>query len=130
MAQLKRQAADCEKLLDFAAREQRLAAAKEAYAGMDRKRAVPLADLVRSALPDSHVDVRPRDSAPLADGWSLRSADVTLDDASFADAGKLMVEAARVRPPWRVVECSVTPGARPGAGRVSLMMEAIEVVEK
>ncbi|MFH0908827.1 MAG: hypothetical protein V1929_08700 [bacterium] len=125
-AQLKRRASDYGKLVALAARQEDIAAAKSVFEELDRKRAVPMADLVQSGLPGVRVEVRPRDATPLAGGWSLRSVDVTLDDVDIAVASRLLAAAAVARPPWRPVEIAVTALDRPGAGRVSLMMEAIE----
>jgi hypothetical protein len=81
---------------------------------------------VQSELPGVHADVRPRDAASLAGGWSLRGADVTLDDVDFASVSRLLAAAAAARPPWRATEIAVTASDRPGAGRVSLVMNVIE----
>jgi len=125
-AQLKRKAVDYGRLLALAGGQDKLAAAKRVFDGLDRKRAVPIADLVQSELPGVRAEVRPRDAAPLVDGWSLRSADVTLEDVDFAVVSRLLVAAAATRPPWRPAEIAVTASDRPGVGRVSLMMEAVE----
>lgn len=124
--QLKRRAADYAKLLALAARQEKLAAAQGVFEGLDRKRAVPMADLVQSELPGVRAEVRPRDATALAGGWSLRAADVTLEDVDFSAVSRWLVAAAATRPPWRVAEIAVAASERPGAGRVNLMMEVVE----
>lgn len=125
-AQLKRKSADYAKLLAMAVQQEKLVAAQGVFEGLDRKRPVPMADLVQSVLPGVRAEVRPRDAIALAGGWSLRGADVTLEDVDFAAVSRLLGAAAETRPPWRVAEIAVSASERPGAGRVSLMMEVIE----
>ena len=124
--ELKRRAADYSKLLDLSARQEKVAAAEKTFEQLNRKHPVPMNDLVQSSLPGIRADIRPRDPAMLADGWLLRGADVTLDDIALVTAARFLSDAAAGRPPWRATESAVTASGRPGTGRVSLSMEAVE----
>jgi hypothetical protein len=70
--------------------------------------------------------VLPRDARPVGDGWMATTVEVVLDDAPLDSVSKVAGEGAALQPPWRVAEVSITASDRPGYGRVSLLLEAIE----
>lgn len=126
LAQLQRRADDYARIQALGADAERARAVLRARAELGRDRAVPVDDLVMSAFPGLSPQVQPRDVRPVADGWLVRSVEVVLDDAPLSGVGKLSVEGAALRPPWRIAEVSITASDRPGHGRVSLLLEAIE----
>jgi hypothetical protein len=120
MSQIRRKGADLEKLQGLQARtEQTFSAMKMLEDAGDPP---AIADM----LANRGAEVRPHEDAPLIEGWFLKSADVIFNEIALADAAGFMADAENQRPPWRVAECTITPGGAPGVGRVALVMESLE----
>lgn len=94
----------------------------------------PLGDLVRAILPDAPCNVRERDARTAAEGWTVRSTEVSFDRLRLEDLGRLLeraesqaASAPDQRPPWRLAECTIASSdTSPGSGRVNLVFEALE----
>lgn len=89
----------------------------------------PIDPLIRSAFPGVETQQRLRESRPVADGWTLRSVEVTIERIRLADLSRLLDRCGETgeRPPWRLSE--ITIGAQDqvaGFGRATLVFEALE----
>ncbi len=103
------------------------AAVVRLFDALPESRPAPLRELIDRQMPGVTADVRPRESVPVAAGWSARTVDVVFENAALADIARFIGVAADGRPPWRVREFSISSSAqKPGAGRVSLLLEAME----
>jgi hypothetical protein len=125
-AQMARRAGDLAQLQALSVDARRAEEALRARAAMGRERALPVEDLLMSAFPGLEAQVQPREKQPLGDGWFARTVEVVLEEAPLAGIGKLAEEGGALRPPWRVAELSIVASDRPGIGRVTLVLEAIE----
>ena len=63
---------------------------------------------------------------PLADGWQRRETLLTLTAIPYADLPAFCDEAARQRPPWRLVEADLRPSSTPATGDAVLLFESLE----
>jgi hypothetical protein len=85
-----------------------------------------LGDALAAAVGEGRWELREKGATGLPGGWALRSVSATLADGGLEALGRLLAEAARQRPPWRLQQCSITAGESPGTGRASLELERIE----
>lgn len=103
-------------------------AAIDAFEKLPQKSPVSLADLAKEVVKDAQASARNRDERPVADGWTLRTAEVTFENVKLEDATRFVAQAGAggQSPPWRLAECSVTATDQPGYGRVTLLLEGLE----
>lgn len=88
---------------------------------------VRIEELARDLLPGRSLTVRSTESRPAVPGWTLHKVNVDLTDLSGSELGRWLEAAAAAKPPWAVVECTLT--AAPVQGRLAkagLVMEAVE----
>lgn len=90
----------------------------------------PLDRLAAGRFPDGSATATPRSATPLTDGWQLRETLLTLSSVPYAELPAFCDDAARQRPPWRLVEADLRPGATPGTGDARLLFEAPERVQE
>ncbi|HPF98952.1 MAG TPA: hypothetical protein PLE77_02720 [Kiritimatiellia bacterium] len=118
-----------EKLRVLQAGCDRETAAIELYEKLPQHTPAPLDNLLRSAFPGIETQQRLRESRPLAEGWTLRSVEVTIDRIRLADLSRLLdrVSESGNRPPWRLAELNISAQDQvPGFGRATLVLEALE----
>lgn len=106
---------------------------EEAVALFDRlpaKKPLALNELAAELLPGVQSSIRLRESRPAAAGWTVRNVEASFENVRLADLSRFLERAlaASDRPPWRLVECSITasPQGGAGTGRASLTLEALE----
>lgn len=88
---------------------------------------VSLETLTRTVLPDRGLTVRITESLPCVPGWTLRKVSVELTDIAGDDLEKWLQAGAAARPPWAVVECTLTAAPVPGRlSKAALVMETVE----
>lgn len=86
----------------------------------------PLDRLAAGRFPDGSATASPRTAVPLADGWQRRETLLTLSSIPYADLPAFCDEAARQRPPWRLVEADLRPSSAPATGDAVLLFESLE----
>ncbi len=86
----------------------------------------PLDRLAAGRFPDGAATAAPRTAVPLADGWQRRETLLTLTAIPYADLPAFCDEAARQRPPWRLVEADLRPSSAPATGDAVLLFESLE----
>lgn len=124
---MKRKYADMDRLLALQDARAGDLAAVAAFDQLPDKKPAPLAELAAAALPGARPTIRQRESRPAADGWSVRSAEVTFDAVALPDLARFLAKAEETRPPWRLVEFNATALEQSPAGaRVSVVLEALE----
>ena len=102
-------------------------AALQPFEGLKSTEPVSLADLAKKSFADARPDLRFRESRPAAGGWRVDTADVLLEKVRMAEVSLFVLAAENQRPPWKLVECSMTAGEQaPGYGRAVLVFEALE----
>ncbi len=127
LGQMARRQADHSKLLDLQAQAQTSRSALELFETLPSKKAPPLKELVSQAGITSAPDIRPREDSPAAEGWTVRSSELSFEQVRLADLARLIKLAAQARPPWRLRECVITASEQaPGDGRVTLALETLE----
>jgi hypothetical protein len=88
----------------------------------------PLDRLAAGRFPEGAATASPRTAVPLADGWQRRETLLSLTAIPYAELPAFCDEAARQRPPWRLVEADLRPSSNPGIGDASLLFESLERV--
>lgn len=86
----------------------------------------PLDRLASGRFPDGSVTAVPHSAEPLVDGWQRRETLLALANISYADLPAFCGEAARQRPPWRLVEADFRPSSVQGIGDARLLFESLE----
>lgn len=86
----------------------------------------PLDRLAAGRFPDGAATAVPRTAVPLADGWQRRETLLTLTAIPYADLPAFCDEAARQRPPWRLLEADLRPSSAPATGDAVLLFESLE----
>jgi hypothetical protein len=86
----------------------------------------PLDRLAAGRFPDGSAIAAPRSAVPLVDGWQRRETLLTLTSVSYSELSAFCDEAARQRPPWRLVEADFHPSSTLAAGDATLLFESIE----
>ena len=125
--QLERKVADLGRLRKWQEERQDHLAALQPFEALKSPSPVLLADLAKKSFADARPDVRFREARPAADGWRVNTADVLLEKVRMADVSLFILAAENQRPPWKLVECSMTAGEQsPGYGRAVLVFEALE----
>lgn len=87
-----------------------------------------LETLTHTIMPGRSLTVRVTELLPCVPGWTFRKAGVEFNDIAGEDLGKWLQAGAAARPPWAVVECTLT--AAPVAGRLSKAALVMETVER
>jgi hypothetical protein len=124
---LRRKAADLELLRGLAADQVRNAAAIAMFEALPSKTPPPLGELVNTAVPGARYNLRLKESRPAQAGWSVRSIEISFEELKLSDLATFLERAENKRPPWRLVECSLTAsGESPGRGRAVLVLEGLE----
>ena len=101
-------------------------AALQPFEGLKSTEPVSLADLAKKSFADARPDLRFRESRPAAGGWRVDTADVLLEKVRMAEVSLFVLAAENQRPPWKLVECSMTAGEQaPGYGRAVLAIDAV-----
>ncbi len=125
--QLRRKAADLELLRALAADQVRNEAAIAMFEALPSKTPPPLGELVNTSVPGARYNLRLKESRPAKAGWSVRSIEISFEDARLADLAPFLERAGSRRPPWRLVACDLTAsGESPGRGRAVLVLEGLE----
>ena len=125
--QLERKVADLGRLRKWQAEHLDDLAALQPFETLKSREPVSLADLARKSFADARPDLRFRESRPAAGGWRVNTADVLLEKVRLPEVSLFVLAAENQRPPWKLVECSVTAsGQSPGYGRAVLVFEALE----
>ena len=125
--QLERKIADLGRLRTWQAEHLDDLAALQPFEALKSPTPVSLADLAKKSFTDARPDVRFREARPAAGGWRVNTADVLLEKVRMADVSLFILAAENQRPPWKLVECSMTAdGPSPGYGRAVLVFEALE----
>lgn len=102
-------------------------AAIDAFNALTTTRPAALSEMAKEALPGVVPDLRERDMRKLASGWSAREVEVIVSEFELEQLTAFVKRAEESRPPWRLVECGiVASGSRPGLGRATLVMEALQ----
>ncbi len=124
VGQLARRRSDLIQLQGLAERQARQQSAFQTVAASGGT-PVDLATWLREQQPALAFDISNRESVSLREGWSVRRVDARLADATLADISSLLTRLESLRPPWRLVEVTLTAGASPGRGRVALLLETL-----
>ena len=97
------------------------------FAELKRVAPAPIADLVKSVIPDSAPEIHEPPPQPVVPGWSAQRAEISFAGVSLDRLARFIVQAESQRPPWRVVECAIRAPAPPGdTAPVRLVVEALE----
>ena len=97
------------------------------FEGLEKTHPEPVADLLKSALPDASPEIRERESPPPPAGWTARRLEVSFASIPLSKLADFIVLAEGKRPPWRVVECTIKAVPQPAdCGQVKLLLEALE----
>ena len=124
---LKRRGQDLERLRALQSERSRDLAAVDMFNRLPTQVALPLADLAAAVMPDNRPSLRPRESRPAAEGWSVRSTEASFDNVKLADLVRFLARAEESRPPWRLIEFHATASEKsPANARVTVLMEALE----
>lgn len=75
---------------------------------------VPLATVLREALPGRDATLRELDPPPTLPGWSARRTRVVFAGISGAEMGRFLDDAARRQPAWSLLECTLIAAPTPG----------------
>lgn len=101
-------------------------AAKELFSYLTNAVPGPLTGIIGKNMPG----VRPDDTRPgrreIADGWILHEQEIVFPDVAFADVMSFLKEAEGLRPPWMLKTCLFKTGSRPGTGKVTICLVAVE----
>lgn len=132
--QLQRKMGDLAELRELGGEDARRQAALAVFETLPSKRPRPIGEILSATLPGAQPTSRQREARPADGGWSVRSVELLFDQVGLADLGRFLAQAESMpespgdrRPPWRVAEINVTASdGPPGAGRVSLTVEALE----
>lgn len=127
--QLKRKTDDLRELHALSRQEAHDLEAVAAFERLPSSHAASLNDLASAAVPAVQPTIRPRESRPAAQGWTVRSLEMSFPEIWLTDFAKIAEKAAEEsgRPPWRLSELAVTASqGQPGAGRVTAVFEALE----
>jgi hypothetical protein len=63
-----------------------------------------LSVLVREYLPGIKVDIKPRETTPAMDGWSMKRYDVRIDRVAAGPLAEFLAACENARPPVRIVD--------------------------
>ncbi len=97
------------------------------FEALKSREPVSLADLAKKSFTETRPDLRFRESRPAAGGYRVNTADVLLEKVRLAEVSLFVLAAENQRPPWKLVECSMTASEQaPGYGRAVLVFEALE----
>jgi hypothetical protein len=100
-------------------------AAMRVFEGLSNTSPVPLADLCHAAVSNTTPEIRERESRNLVSGWTLQQMEVVFSEVNLNLIPGFLQAAEIQRPPWRLVECTLTSSRRAdGLGRAVLVLEA------
>lgn len=86
----------------------------------------PVAELLRRVLPEAVAEVRAVAAPAAPAGWVRRRVEATVRNVPLEALGRFLYNAETGRPPWRVVECHIVAGPRPGeAEQASVILETL-----
>ena len=127
LKQIARRRMDMAQLQELQRRQAGDRRALDAYEKLESRTAPALKFLAAKAGLQPAPQIRQRDDQPAAGGWTLRSVEMQFEPAKMAAVASFIQMAGEGRPPWRLVECSLTAaGPQPGMARINLAMETLE----
>lgn len=101
-------------------------AALRVFEGLSNAQPVSLASISRAIITNTAPEIRERETRNLAAGWTLWQMEVAYSDIELDQLPGFLQTAATQRPPWRLVECTLTSSRHAdGWGRAVLIMEAV-----
>jgi hypothetical protein len=108
----------------------RMHALRALVAERERQTGQPVAiqELLQAAVPSRTATTRELDPMPTVPGWTARRVSVALNDITGDELGRLFQEAARARPGWTPIECTLF--AAPAPGRLSKADVTMVTVER
>ena len=124
-ARIERKLADIVKLQKMAARRQYLDEAVRLCAESSKGKPAAIAEVVKSFGGDPLPEVREREPEESAEGWMVHRADIAWSGLPLEKLAEVITRVEALRPPWRVVECSIQSSTQPGSAQVKLLVESL-----
>ena len=88
---------------------------------------VPVAQLLKEVLTSEKYSIQEPQSRPTIEGWAVRRIEVIFNEIELKKLADFLVRAESQRPPWRLVEGSISSLSNSGgSGRVSIVLEALD----
>ena len=126
LRRIRRRAADLDQLRRLEAGWRSDQQAVQTFESLRSHQPIPLAELAAKTITGAPPAIRLREAVPAAAGWTLRRAEVKLDDVRLEELTRLLAAAEGGRPPWRLAEFALTASEAAGFGRAMLVFEALE----
>jgi len=113
------------KLLEMKRESEARRSALKEFNALSAKAPPDIAQLALNAASGAETETREAESAPLADGWTMRRTEVVFGEIDLDVLQDFLVAAESARPPWRLIECEISSSRRAdGFARATLLMES------